>query len=152
MGFPGREFILYLNKYWTRPFLTGSSAVGPVKHELIHRKILCICVWVGCHISFIDFILLEKCDAGFAEDCCSEKFPCAEKEGDCDHDEDCMGDLKCGEDNCPAPSDLFSCIKPDCCYNDLNGNGIDDDSELVYRITFFLIISIYLSPFGPPPR
>jgi hypothetical protein len=32
--------------------------------------------------------------------CCSSSKPCGSNEGDCDSDNDCSGNLKCGVNNC----------------------------------------------------
>jgi len=36
-------------------------------------------------------------------DCCTALNQCGKYEGDCDNNNDCKGDLVCGEDNCPLP-------------------------------------------------
>ena len=36
----------------------------------------------------------------FDGDCCSVDDPCGSGEGDCDDDNDCIGDLVCGKNNC----------------------------------------------------
>merc|ERR1719483_141995 len=55
-----------------------------------------------------------SCD-GFSAlipDCCSSSLPCGINEGDCDNDDECHPNLKCGRNNCPAnfPSTA------DCCF------------------------------------
>ena len=52
----------------------------------------------------------------FTWDCCTPDSPCFEGEGDCDSDDDCDGDLTCGENNCPHgfPARL-GIHAPDCC-------------------------------------
>ena len=45
--------------------------------------------------------------------CCSSSNPCGANEGDCDSDNDCSGNLKCGFNNC-AGSQFPSAA--DCCY------------------------------------
>ena len=47
--------------------------------------------------------------------CCSSLNPCEEAEGDCDNDYDCLGNLKCGKNNCHPPFDEDA----DCCYDPL---------------------------------
>ena len=52
--------------------------------------------------------------------CCSSSNQCAEGEGDCDDDDDCSGNLKCGQgngfdDNCDTSLGFGS--KYDCCYD-----------------------------------
>merc|ERR1712106_836791 len=49
--------------------------------------------------------------------CCSFENPCVEGEGDCEQDNDCNGDLVCGNNNCKAFGSFFHpkdgcCIKP----------------------------------------
>ena len=46
--------------------------------------------------------------------CCSSSNPCGVAEGDCDYDDDCLGHLLCGTDNCLSP---FSSTA-DCCYDE----------------------------------
>ena len=55
--------------------------------------------------------------SGWDYDCCTPSNPCYEGYGDCDRDEDCVGDLVCGVDNC-GPS--FSSIE-DCCTAPVSG-------------------------------
>jgi len=43
-----------------------------------------------------------KCTGG--DSCCEPFNKCGENEGDCDHNNDCKGDLVCGEDNCLGSS------------------------------------------------
>ena len=37
---------------------------------------------------------------GEDDDCCTSENPCKKDGGDCDDDNQCEGDLVCGEDNC----------------------------------------------------
>ena len=48
--------------------------------------------------------------------CCTARNPCGIGEGDCDGNDQCLGDLICGEDNCGSefPSNA------DCCTGNLN--------------------------------
>ena len=45
--------------------------------------------------------------------CCTSSNQCDENQGDCDSDDECIGNLQCGKDNCqsPFPSDA------DCCFS-----------------------------------
>ena len=53
------------------------------------------------------------CNAATANGhCCSEKFPCAENEGDCDNDKECKDGLRCGYNNC---GNDWPHISFDCC-------------------------------------
>lgn len=45
--------------------------------------------------------------------CCSNSHQCGEFEGDCDEDNECVGILECGVDNC---FDHFD-SRADCCFN-----------------------------------
>ena len=49
--------------------------------------------------------------------CCSSSKPCGSNEGDCDSDNDCSGNLKCGDNNC-----VGSQFHPaaDCCIEEGN--------------------------------
>ena len=59
------------------------------------------------------FIDKSKCDATFDDDhCCTADKPCGVGEGDCDSDDQCSGDLKCGTDNCGTG---FVDVAMDCC-------------------------------------
>jgi len=52
----------------------------------------------------------------FSWDCCTPGSPCFEGEGDCDTDDDCSGDLVCGNNNCPQGFPArFGKSAPDCC-------------------------------------
>ena len=57
------------------------------------------------------------CDDGTGGyDCCSASYKCGEGEGDCDNDNECLGNLLCGTDNCDqslgfGPS-YDCCIQP----------------------------------------
>ena len=51
--------------------------------------------------------------------CCSIENPCKEKEGDCDSNDECEGELRCGQNNCNAihnDSTNFALLA-DCCIN-----------------------------------
>ena len=45
--------------------------------------------------------------------CCTKDTPCGINDGDCDSDQDCAGDLKCGTGNCPYTHSDGG--KYDCC-------------------------------------
>ena len=49
--------------------------------------------------------------------CCSSLNPCWLFEGDCDSDDECLGYLICGNNNCVSPFPP----KADCCYDPLEG-------------------------------
>ena len=66
--------------------------------------------------SLISLIILlfnfcSRCN-GENHNCCTKWNPCQEYEGDCDSDDQCIGDLRCGENNCP-----------------LHGRDWDDDDD-----------------------
>ena len=51
--------------------------------------------------------------------CCTESKPCAEGEGECNEDSDCMGFLRCGEYRCDLekfPYDAKCCYSKKCEY------------------------------------
>merc|ERR1712215_567463 len=56
-----------------------------------------------------------KCRGG--ENCCTKSNPCGAREGDCDDDHDCKGNLKCGKNNCDRKKYPTFSKKADCCYN-----------------------------------
>ena len=66
----------------------------------------------------VDIIGGRHCKNGTyieVEGCCTKHEPCEVNEGDCDSDEDCMGDLLCGQANCDADKFGYK-SKTDCCY------------------------------------
>jgi len=46
---------------------------------------------------------------GTNNDCCTRDNPCGLGDGDCDNDYHCIGDLVCGNNNCPFSSDGDDC-------------------------------------------
>ena len=77
--------------------------------------------WMVPYLNYISirhlYVYLARCDArNYREngdhECCSRSSPCAENEGDCDSDDDCQGDLVCGQDNCPSN---WGSSEADCC-------------------------------------
>ena len=52
---------------------------------------------------------------------CTENL-CQEWEGDCDHDSECAGSLKCGTNNCPAQFNWNP--TEDCCYKPGSDNAM----------------------------
>ena len=54
-----------------------------------------------------------RCD-GIEDGCCTVSTPCGKGDGDCDFDEDCLGNLKCGNDNCEQETGSFD-LGDDCC-------------------------------------
>ena len=58
------------------------------------------------------------CDwTGITWGCCSSSQPCGVSEGHCSNDDECLGLLLCGTDNCFTP---FS-SSADCCYDPFPG-------------------------------
>ena len=57
-----------------------------------------------------------------SDDCCTN---CDINYGDCDSDNDCKNELKCGSDNCPSeyPSDYDCCYLPECTSVKVSGNS-----------------------------
>lgn len=45
---------------------------------------------------------------------CTSDSPCQKGFGDCDSDDDCLGDLKCGDSNCPYKTGFWE-SSDDCC-------------------------------------
>ena len=54
---------------------------------------------------------------GIWNNCCTEDMPCPEGDGDCDSDDQCVGELRCGQNNCAAEGHLKANFteKSDCC-------------------------------------
>ena len=50
-------------------------------------------------------------------------------EGDCDSDSECAGDLRCGDDNCPAPTPSYY----DCCITGDSDSAIEIMKERNYQ-------------------
>ena len=48
------------------------------------------------------------------QSCCSPSSPCGLREGDCDHDNECAGDLVCGDNNCAAGDSDMDCCTSKC--------------------------------------
>lgn len=48
--------------------------------------------------------------------CCTSANPCGPNQGDCDSDDQCSGDLRCGTDNCIGFPSSYSSM--DCCFLD----------------------------------
>ena len=59
--------------------------------------------------------LTDGCTGGSKKEmreCCSVRALCELGQGDCDHDNECAGDLVCGINNCGSE---FLWSKADCC-------------------------------------
>jgi len=69
------------------------------------------------------------------DSCCDNQL-CGENEGDCDNDDQCAGNLKCGKDNCVGEG--FDGTD-DCCYEGgkeiLNCEAILDAAQFIYHLT-----------------
>ena len=50
---------------------------------------------------------------GVWNSCCTEDNPCIEGDGDCDTDEQCTGELRCGQNNCVVNANFTDLS--DCC-------------------------------------
>jgi hypothetical protein len=71
--------------------------------------------------------------------CCLPEKPCDVSEGDCDKDDDCLGQLLCGTDNCfnPFPSEA------DCCYDPFQSKqriNLPLDIVVLHTLLLYLII------------
>ena len=49
----------------------------------------------------------------YTDGCCSPEEPCAENEGDCSNDNECIPVYVCGKENCPK--DVGFHDRADCC-------------------------------------
>ena len=49
--------------------------------------------------------------------CCTSSSPCGLREGDCDNDDECDGDLVCGDNNCAAGDSNMDCCTSKCNIN-----------------------------------
>lgn len=63
----------------------------------------------SCVDVYADMTMKFRC-TGEDDGCCTAETPCNKGEGDCDSDNECAGDLKCGDSNCRWGD------KDDCCY------------------------------------
>ena len=65
------------------------------------------------------FIQCTGCDNVWS--CCSSASPCNDEQGDCDTNDDCIGDLVCGISNC-----IGSKYPPnvDCCTTESKGTKL----------------------------
>ena len=72
--------------------------------------------------------------------CCSSSHPCGVSEGQCYNDDECLGHLLCGTDNCftPFPGDA------DCCYDPFPGKQISKGPFTNYVMHFFRFFTTYL--------
>ena len=61
-------------------------------------------------------ILALRC-SGEDSGCCTPKKPCDVGNGNCDSDNDCIGNLKCGIDNCNYTKFPSFGKDDDCCYD-----------------------------------
>ena len=87
-------------------------------HRFINKAILQI-ILLGQSIQqthFGIFAVNPKCSpktwSEYHGECCSVQEPCGIREGDCDLDSECIGDLVCGHNNC---GEGFPGNEPDCC-------------------------------------
>ena len=48
--------------------------------------------------------------------CCTAANPCGPNQGDCDNDDECSGDLRCGTNNCLRDVGYLFDSGADCCY------------------------------------
>ena len=71
-------------------------------------------------VSLINIRFLEhlgmRC-LGVWNNCCTEGNPCQEGDGDCDTDKQCIGELRCGQNNCAVNGEHKANFteKSDCC-------------------------------------
>ena len=68
--------------------------------------------------------------------CCTSANPCGLDQGDCDSDDECSGDLKCGDNNCIG----FGASDADCCIlvgiHD-NAINIASNSDKIHHVKVF---------------
>ena len=100
-------------------------------------------LWLFFKILFSD--TFSGCDGtGFTWYCCSSSKPCGVAEGDCNYDDDCLGHLLCGVDNCLSLSLLKYSKYVDCCYDPFPGKqNIFFDREYAI-IWLFSLLSPWL--------
>ena len=56
--------------------------------------------------------------SSYDSECCSASNPCGVGQGDCGNDDECFGNLECGNNNC---GDLFPSPNADCCVEPAGG-------------------------------
>jgi hypothetical protein len=77
-------------------------------------------------IFFVPIVGNPNCNAktweSYNNECCSTEEPCGLGEGDCDVDEECIGNLVCGTNNCRQDGSGFT-RQADCCQLPMNRMG-----------------------------
>ena len=63
----------------------------------------------------VDIHVEPLMNASLSADACSMAYPCKDKQGHCQSDDECQEYLKCGHNNCPA--ELGYHPKTRCCYD-----------------------------------
>ena len=56
-----------------------------------------------------------SCEKNGDDNFCEKHCPCSVGKGDCDHDSDCKGNLKCGHNNCNRSYGAPFDFDDDCC-------------------------------------
>ena len=69
--------------------------------------------------------------------CCTSANPCGLNQGDCDSDDECSGDLKCGTDNC---LNFGAGNNADCCIVVILENNVVWFEAYRYIFTLFSLI------------
>ena len=72
--------------------------------------------WLRLPVIKISIIISDLVCRGKDNGCCTKENPCFEGDGDCDYDNQCYGDLKCGKQNCAKKYGGFWDQNDDCCY------------------------------------
>ena len=81
------------------------------------------CIPFDFNFSVYHIVGNPKCNPktweAYNNECCSADEPCGLREGDCDNDGECHGELVCGKNNCRQDGSGFT-RQADCCQLPLN--------------------------------
>ena len=80
---------------------------------------------------------------GYTDGCCSSIEQCAQNEGDCSNDNECLSGLVCGKENCPKEKGFD--LRADCCELP---SGIYKTSKLCTLLCLYLISSIQIDTYN----
>ena len=111
--------------------LTGSITPPPFNLSSVDSKMLILFDAEERELyfneGFIANIFFEELNTENGTNACTVLDPCKINEGHCHYDGQCVGSLRCGQDNCPQNSDHEG---SNCCY-DYCGQFLDIESGVL---------------------